>query len=113
MAERNEYTITEAGYDAMAAARMRASFARERRSGQWQDIEITPAGRAAMRAYEQQGGAVAARVAHNHEVVGASPAPASKLAHATAQAAASPVGAQPPCRLAAASPERPAAAADF
>ena len=36
-----------------------------------------------------------------------------ELAHATAQAAASPVGAQPPCRLAAASPERPAAAADF
>lgn len=36
-----------------------------------------------------------------------------ELARHRAQGAAPPVGAQPPCQLAAASPERPAAAADF
>jgi len=36
-----------------------------------------------------------------------------ELAPATAQGAGQVPGAQPPCRLAAASPERPAAAADF
>lgn len=87
MAERSEYTITEAGYDAMAAARMRASFARGRRSGQWQDVEITPAGLAALRDYE--------------------------LAHATAQGAGQVPGASLPKQPAAARPERPAAAAEF
>lgn len=51
MAERNEYTITEAGYDAMArAAPFRALL--QPNGSPRNDYEITPAGLAAMRDYE-------------------------------------------------------------
>ena len=87
MAERGEYTITEAGYAAMAKAKP-ALAALQTNGSPRDDYEITPAGLAAMRDYE--------------------------LAHATAQGAEQVPGARfLPVQPAAASPERPAAAADF
>lgn len=80
--------ITEAGRAAMAFIASGGSFFKARRQGQDADREITPAGYAAMRDYE--------------------------LARPLAQGAGPDSGVRSlPERLAAADPERPAAAADF